>query len=118
MLLVHKSASLSRCISSLHAALQVYMASSGSKKYHWTDVQLYALGLAGQNASNQDKTTDVQLVHDIQAYESARKAALGELMLGRPQLLLCFGEVDVLAEVMHVDVLEGMVHERADALLT
>ena len=41
------------------------MASSGSKKYHWTDVQLYALGLAGQNASNQDKTTDVQLGMEI-----------------------------------------------------
>ena len=82
MLLVHKSASLSRCISSLHAALQVYMASSGSKKYHWTDVQLYALGLAGQNASNQDKTTDVQLGMEIaNTYKQHLQRALADMLV-------------------------------------
>ena len=39
--------------------------SHGAKKFWWTDVQLYALGLAGQNASNQEKTTDVALGTEI-----------------------------------------------------
>ena len=58
------------------------MASSGSKKYHWTDVQLYALGLAGQNASNQDKTTDVQLGMEIaNTYKQHLQRALADMLV-------------------------------------
>ena len=81
MLLAHISASLSRCIS-LHVALQVYMSNSGPKKYHWTDVQLYALGLAGQNASNQEKTTDVQLGMEIASnYKMHLQHALADMLV-------------------------------------
>ena len=58
------------------------MASSGSKKYHWNDVQLYALGLAGQNASNQDKTTDVQLGMEIaNTYKQHLQRALADMLV-------------------------------------
>ena len=58
------------------------MASSGSKKYHWTDVQLYALGLAQQNASNQEKTTDVQLGMEIaNTYKQHLQRALADMLV-------------------------------------
>ena len=58
------------------------MASSGSKKYHWTDVQLYALGLAQQNASNREKTTDVQLGMEIaNTYKQHLQRALADMLV-------------------------------------
>ena len=58
------------------------MSNSGPKKYHWTDVQLYALGLAGQNASNQDKTTDVQLGMEIASnYKMHLQHALADMLV-------------------------------------
>ena len=58
------------------------MSNSGPKKYHWTDVQLYALGLAGQNASNQEKTTDVQLGMEIASnYKLHLQHALADMLV-------------------------------------